>query len=82
MTFLIEDDALVHEPLGDSLAAHQILAIAPDTPTALLAAGLDGDRFPGDPGDRLIYATAVQAGARLLTRDERLRAFDDARTVW
>jgi PIN domain nuclease of toxin-antitoxin system len=30
--------------------------------------------FPGDPADRLIYATAVEHGIRLVTRDERLRA--------
>lgn len=75
-------DRPVHAWVGDSLAAHQITAVAPDTSTALLAAGLDDDRFPGDPGDRIIYAAAVQAGARLVTRDERLRAFDTERTVW
>lgn len=75
-------DRPVHAWVADALAAHKITAVAPDTPTALVAAGLDGDRFPGDPGDRLIYATAMQAGARLLTRDERLRAYDAARTVW
>ncbi len=75
-------DRPVHVWVGDSLAALQLTALAPDTPTALLAAGLEGDRFPGDPGDRLIYATAVQSGARLLTRDERLRSFDAERTVW
>ena len=30
--------------------------------------------FPGDPADRLIYATAVEHGWRLVTKDERLRA--------
>ncbi len=30
--------------------------------------------FPGDPADRLIYATAVEHGWRLVTRDERLRS--------
>ncbi len=29
--------------------------------------------FPGDPADRLIYATAVEHGWRLVTKDERLR---------
>ncbi len=29
--------------------------------------------FPGDPADRLIYATAVEHGARLVTKDRRLR---------
>jgi PIN domain nuclease of toxin-antitoxin system len=29
--------------------------------------------FPGDPADRLIYATAVENGWRLITKDQRLR---------
>lgn len=29
--------------------------------------------FPGDPADRLIYATAIENGWRLVTKDERLR---------
>lgn len=28
--------------------------------------------FPGDPADRLIYATAVEHGWPLITKDERL----------
>ena len=31
------------------------------------------DTFPGDPADRLIYATAVEHGWRLVTKDDRLR---------
>jgi len=30
--------------------------------------------FPGDPADRLIYATAIEHGARLVTKDGKLRA--------
>lgn len=30
--------------------------------------------FPGDPADRLIYATAIEHGWRLVTKDERLLA--------
>lgn len=30
--------------------------------------------FPGDPADRLIYATAIEHGLRLVTKDRRLRA--------
>jgi PIN domain nuclease of toxin-antitoxin system len=29
--------------------------------------------FPGDPADRLIYATAVEYGCQLVTKDRRLR---------
>lgn len=30
--------------------------------------------FPGDPADRMIYATAIEHGLRLVTKDRRLRA--------
>jgi PIN domain nuclease of toxin-antitoxin system len=39
-------------------------------------------RFPGDPADRIIYATARAEDALLVTRDERLRKLDAERTVW
>lgn len=29
--------------------------------------------FPGDPADRLIYATAIEQGWRLVTKDRKLR---------
>ena len=38
-----------------------------DTAVALPAS------FPGDPADRLIYATAIEHGWRLVTKDQRLR---------
>lgn len=56
----------------EGLAAHvRTISITPaiaDTAVSLPAA------FPGDPADRLIYATAVETGWRLVTKDERLRA--------
>ena len=40
--------------------------------------------FPGDPADRLIYATAIEHGWRLITKDRRLRAHRHPRplTLW
>lgn len=40
--------------------------------------------FPGDPADRLIYATAVEHGLSLVTKDQRLRRHRHPRpiTVW
>lgn len=43
------------------------------------------ETFPGDPADRLIYATAIEHGWRLVTKDSRLqshRASPAARTIW
>jgi len=42
------------------------------------------ETFPGDPADRIIYATAVEHGWQLVTKDQRLRDHPHARpvTVW
>jgi PIN domain nuclease of toxin-antitoxin system len=39
-------------------------------------------RFEANPADRIIYATARALDARLVTRDERMHAFDPEWTVW
>jgi PIN domain nuclease of toxin-antitoxin system len=45
----------------------------PVTPAiASTAVGLPSS-FPGDPADRLIYATAIENGWQLVTKDQRLR---------
>jgi PIN domain nuclease of toxin-antitoxin system len=37
--------------------------------------------FPGDPADRLIYATAIEHGWRLITKDRKLRAHRHPRSL-
>jgi PIN domain nuclease of toxin-antitoxin system len=55
------------ERLADGL---QTLGLTPAI--AATAVGLPSS-FPGDPADRLIYATAVEHGCLLVTKDHRLR---------
>jgi len=43
------------------------------TPAIASTAVSLASKFPGDPADRLIYATAVEHGWRLVTKDQRLR---------
>ena|SRR2546421_9857127 len=38
--------------------------------------------FPGDPADRLIYATAVEHGCQLVTKDRRLHSHPLSPAVW
>jgi PIN domain nuclease of toxin-antitoxin system len=66
----------------DELSRH-VLTIAVTPAIADLAVGLP-DSFPGDPADRLIYATAIEHGWHLVTKDRRLRDHRHARqvTVW
>ena len=62
--------------------AHDHVEPIPLEADAAVAAARLGPRFPGDPADRLIYATARLLRAPLVTKDARLRAFDAAGTVW
>lgn len=52
--------------------ARQVRTVPISPGIADIAVGLPSS-FPGDPADRLIYATAVENGWRLVTKDERLR---------
>lgn len=54
------------------------------TPSVAAGAAALPAEFGGDPADRLIWATAVEHGWRLVTADGRLRAQDAAGeiTLW
>jgi PIN domain nuclease of toxin-antitoxin system len=52
------------------------------TPAIAALAGRLGDELHGDPGDRLIAATALQLALPLVTADARLRALPGLRTIW
>jgi PIN domain nuclease of toxin-antitoxin system len=65
-----------------AFAADRVQALAPSAEVAVAAGLLDGKSFPGDPIDRLIYATARSIGADLITRDRAIRAFDPQTTLW
>ena len=45
----------------------------PVTPAIATTAVNLPSSFPGDPADRLIYATAIEHGWPLITKDQRLR---------
>jgi PIN domain nuclease of toxin-antitoxin system len=66
----------------DQLAA-EVRTISITPAIAHTAASLPST-FPGDPADRLIYATAVEQGWRLVTKDARLRSHrhPSRPTVW
>lgn len=53
----------------------------PLTPMVGAAAATLPASFPGDPADRLIYATAVEHGYRLVTKDRRLRDHPHPRPI-
>ena len=47
---------------------------------ALTAAAVGGT--VSDPSDQIIFATAVEHDAALVTRDQRLHDLDPGRVVW
>lgn len=66
----------------DQLAA-EVRTVGTTPAVAATAVALPST-FPGDPADRLIYATAVEHGWPLITKDRRLRGHRHPRrvTVW
>lgn len=52
-----------------------------DNAIALRAVGLDGF-LHRDPADRIIVATTLGLGARLVTGDKRLHSYRAVRTLW
>lgn len=64
--------ALAHERIEDLELTTEIA-----TEAGRLAAP-----FPGDPVDRIVYATALAYRAPLVTSDRRITAYDSKRIVW
>jgi PIN domain nuclease of toxin-antitoxin system len=62
--------------------AYRDIAAQTVTPEVALAAGSLLAPFPGDPADRIIYATALTSEGRLVSADRRLARLDPDRVVW
>lgn len=78
----LEIDRPVERWIRQALGRPGVRAL-PLGPREATAAGLlQDDGFPGDPADRMIYATARAAGSPLVTRDEAIRAHDPRGTLW
>jgi PIN domain nuclease of toxin-antitoxin system len=65
-----------------ALALPAVVELRLDARTATRAGALDREAFPGDPADRIVYATAVEHGAPLVSRDGEIATFDPARVLW
>jgi PIN domain nuclease of toxin-antitoxin system len=78
----IEMDRDPNSWIRSALAQPAIVALPLTPPVAVDAALLETKGFAGDPADRLIYATARNEGATLVTRDSRMREFDPRGTLW
>lgn len=67
--------------VDDALAIPGV-ELLPLTPAIALAAGSTALKLHGDPADRMIAATALAHRARLVTKDERLRAVPALDSIW
>ncbi|HYM44607.1 MAG TPA: PIN domain-containing protein [Solirubrobacteraceae bacterium] len=63
------------EQLANELRTVGVTPAVADTAVSLPSS------FPGDPADRLIYATAIEHGWRLVTKDGKLRDHPHPRAV-
>jgi PIN domain nuclease of toxin-antitoxin system len=63
--------------------AEQVRTVSTTPAIAATAVSLPSS-FPGDPADRLIFATAIERGWQLVTKDQRLRRHRHPRqlVVW
>lgn len=77
----LELDRPVGAWVGDALSAHGVDALPLTVAIALRAGSLER-AFPGDRADRIIYATALERGTRLVSRDTKITDFDQARVLW
>jgi PIN domain nuclease of toxin-antitoxin system len=87
LAMLVERGRLaLDRPVGrwvaQALAHPRVVALNLTAETAVRAGLLGRDEFPGDPADRIIYASARAWNASLATRDAALRAYDPRITVW
>ncbi|SRR5579875_312514 len=60
--------------------AEQVRTLGITPAIAEMAASLPAS-FPRDPADRLIYATAIEHGLQLVSKDERLRTHPHSRPI-
>ena len=58
------------------------LRIEPVSAEIAEIAGSFDEKFPGDPADRIISATAVALGLKLVTADARLRRASQLQALW
>jgi PIN domain nuclease of toxin-antitoxin system len=59
-----------------------IVVLPLNSDIAAQAAAFPMDRYPKDPADRLIGATALVTGISLITKDDAIRKSQLLRTVW
>jgi PIN domain nuclease of toxin-antitoxin system len=68
--------------VAQALADPRVQSLPLTSSVAVGAALLGRDGFHGDPADRIVYSTARDVNAGLVTSDKALRDFDPRATIW
>ena len=83
LAWLVRSERIrIHRPMRswlDGLAS--TFDTVPLTPAIAEAAASLSREFPSDPADRIIYATAIETGFQLVTKDERMRSYPQPRKI-
>lgn len=66
----------------ESAIALEGFEVVPLRPSIAVRSTQLGRTFQGDPADRLVVATAIAEGARLVTKDAQIRAYPGVVSVW
>jgi len=66
--------------IASAASDERVRILPPTVEIATLAASLAWDHW--DPFDRVIVATALTYRAPLVTKDDRIRRFQDVATIW
>ena len=74
-------DRDVREWLADLNALPNFRRIRISPAIAALSTRLPGG-FHADPADRLIVSTAIDLGAPLVTKDQRIQRYPHVETIW
>ena len=86
LTMLVEKQRLRLDrellPWMQAALADPRMEVLPLTPAVVAAAHQLRGALAGDPGDRLIVATALVEGARLVTRDEKITESGIVPVTW
>lgn len=77
----LELDASLEQWLADLRMLPELRFEPPGVAIASLAGSLE-EGVPGDPADRIIVATALTLGAKLVSADRRLRTTPRLSVVW
>ena len=71
---------------GDLMRLPRVVRADLSAEAAAWAGQLDAERFPGDPIDRLLYATARDLRVPIVSKDDRLRSYaatmGDVDVIW